>query len=257
MSKKAFKSQASSSKAVSNTFGAFSSDDNFTASSFGFRGVTSSPLSHVYEPPDLRSLSDQNIVVAFKNLQKKDSTTKSKAIEDIQTYVLSHNSSRDGVEEPVLEAWVCIFIEHKWIHNNTNGCSQIKVYPRNSIDNSRRVRQFAHMLQGQIAISCGKRIARYMPQLVGAWLAGIYDNDKSVSRATQETFKLVFPSEEKYKNVWRIFQADILRWCKGIIENETVHTLSDERTTSPDDAEIKYARTIGGAILMINNLIGR
>ena len=96
-----------------------------------------------------------------------------------------------------------------------------------------------------------------MPQLVGAWLAGIYDNDKSVSRATQESFKLVFPLEEKYKNVWRIFQADIFRWSREIIENETVHTLSDERTTSPDDATLKYTRTFGGALLVVKVLIGR
>ena len=95
-----------------------------------------------------------------------------------------------------------------------------------------------------------------MPQLVGAWLAGIYDNDKSVSRAAQESFKLVFPSEGKYKNVWRVYQSDIIQFSKNIVDKETTYSLSDERTTSPDDALSKYMRTLGAAITMIMSLIG-
>ena len=96
-----------------------------------------------------------------------------------------------------------------------------------------------------------------MPQLVGAWLAGLYDNDKSVSRAAQESFKLVFPSEEKYKTVWVVYQSEIVLFCKDIVEKETVNTLSDERTTSPDDAASKYSRTLAAVLTMISNLIGK
>ncbi|KAL9125815.1 MAG: hypothetical protein Q9217_005035 [Psora testacea] len=236
MSKKGFRSQASSSGAVAGTFGGFSDGAVFAASASGFGGGSSSPLSHVYEPPGLKGLSDPNVVVAFKNLQKRDGTTKSKALEDLQNYTQSLGSHQDGLEAAMLEAW-------------------IKVYPRISIDSSRRVRQLAHTLQGQIAALCGKRIARYMPQIVGAWLAGMYDNDKSVSRAAQESFKLVFPSEEKYQHVWQVYQADVVQFSRNVIEKETAQTLSDERTTSPDDAMSKYTRTLGTAIMMITNLI--
>lgn len=99
MSKKAYKSQASSARAASGAFGgAFGSDSNV------FGGVPSSSLSYVYEPPDLSGLSDLNVSVAFKNLQKKDSTTKSKALEELQNYTGA--LGKDGVEETVLEAWV-------------------------------------------------------------------------------------------------------------------------------------------------------
>lgn len=47
-------------------------------------------------------ISDPQLIVAFKNLSKKDSTTKAKGIEEIQGYV---TSSQD-VEEAVLETWV-------------------------------------------------------------------------------------------------------------------------------------------------------
>ena len=74
------------------------------ASAFG--AVPSSPLSYVYEPPDLSGFSDPNIGVAFKNLQKKDGTTKAKALEDLQNHVTSLGAETGGVEEAVLMAWV-------------------------------------------------------------------------------------------------------------------------------------------------------
>ena len=104
MSKKQLKSQASSSRAVSGAFAA--SDGSLrTFGGGGFGAVSSSPLSYIYEPPDLTSISEPNIVVAFKNAQKKDSTTKAKAFEDLLQYVEGHEKAA-GVEDGVLEAWV-------------------------------------------------------------------------------------------------------------------------------------------------------
>ena len=50
-------------------------------------------------------------MVALKNLQKKDSTTKSKALEDLQVYVLSLAVESGGVEEAILEPWVGLVVE--------------------------------------------------------------------------------------------------------------------------------------------------
>lgn len=62
-----------------------------------------SVLSYIQEPPDYAQITDANVVVAFKNLSKKDGTTKAKALEDLQAYV---NLSNVEVEDSVLEAWV-------------------------------------------------------------------------------------------------------------------------------------------------------
>ena len=113
MSKKSFKSQASSSRAVSGAFGqseVSSSIGNFGITST-FGAVPSSSLSYVYEPPDLSSVSDPSIVLALKNLQKKDSTTKSKALEELQVYVLSLAVESGGVEEAILEPWVGLVVK--------------------------------------------------------------------------------------------------------------------------------------------------
>ena len=130
------------------------------------------------------------------------------------------------------------------------------MYPRTSIDNFRRVRQLSHMVQGQIAQSYGKRIGKHMTSLVGPWTAGLFDNDKSVVRAANESFVKVFASEEKRKNVWRLYQSSIIEYHRDVVVEETAATLSDERTTSPDDASAKYARVVGSSILVVSSRLG-
>lgn len=75
----------------------------------GFGGFTtaSSSLSYVSEPPDLAAVSDANAVVSLKNLLKKDSTTRAKALDDLILHAQAHPYEKDGgVEDPVLDAWV-------------------------------------------------------------------------------------------------------------------------------------------------------
>ena len=96
-----------------------------------------------------------------------------------------------------------------------------------------------------------------MPKIVGPWLAGLYDNDKIVSRATQESLKQVFTTEDKMRNVWVVYQEAILEYSRDVIMKETIYTLSDERTTSPDDASAKYTRVVGAAILVVTHAISQ
>lgn len=96
-----------------------------------------------------------------------------------------------------------------------------------------------------------------MPQVASSWLAGLYDNDRSVTRSARESLKRVFTSEEKFKSLWRVYQSSIVGYAEDVVEKETVYTLSDERNTSPDDASAKYARVVGAAISMVATVIGK
>lgn len=100
MSKRQFKSQASSSRVdPSAGFGGFGTV---------FAGST---LSYLSEPPNISAITDANVVVAFKNLLKKDSTTKAKGLEDLRVFVQAHPYEQDGgVEQPILEAWVGLYV---------------------------------------------------------------------------------------------------------------------------------------------------
>ncbi|KAK4903385.1 hypothetical protein LTR27_000316 [Elasticomyces elasticus] len=223
--KKQFRSQASSGKAASG-FGAFSS------SAFG--STESSALSYIQEPPDYSAIDDVNLVVAFKNLSKKDSTTKAKALEDIQTYA---SQPDQDVEEGLLEAWV-------------------KLYPRLSIDSARRVRQLAQVCNGTICSRSGKRAAKHLPKIAGPWLAGSYDSDRAAAKAAQEALAQVFSSPEKISGLKKTFQSAILSYCRDALLHETVLTLSDERTVSPDDAATTYARVVATSLAVVTNILG-
>jgi hypothetical protein len=76
-------------------------------SAFGAFSTSVGCLSYIAEPPNFSAVSDANVVVSLKNLLKKDSTTKTRALEDLVKYALAHPfESNGGVEEPILDVWV-------------------------------------------------------------------------------------------------------------------------------------------------------
>ncbi|GAW24631.1 hypothetical protein ANO14919_142220 [Xylariales sp. No.14919] len=230
MSRKPGKARAASSKAV----------PGFGASSFGFGSFASAAsginLSYLAEPPDLSSVSDANVVVSLKNLQKKDATTKAKALEELLAYVQAHPYEQDGgVEEPILDAWV-------------------QTYPRASIDNSRRVRELSHALQFELMKSARKRMEKSVPKIVGPWLAGTFDRDRAVSRAATEGLSSFLTTPEKIAQFWKRCQQQILNYANDAI-NETAETLSDRRSTNADDADAKYFRVLAAGLALVLNLL--
>ena len=71
--------------------------------------ASGSALSYLCEAPDLSSINDPHVVVAFKNLSKRDSTTKTKALEDLRSHVRSRPfENGGGVEDSILAAWVSL-----------------------------------------------------------------------------------------------------------------------------------------------------
>lgn len=101
MSKRQFKAQASSSR-----IGGSAGFGGGFGSATGAFGGASSPLSYLAEQPDLSTISDANVVVSFKNLSKRDSTTKAKALDELQAYVSTESEQQHELEEGFLDAWV-------------------------------------------------------------------------------------------------------------------------------------------------------
>ncbi|KAF8537591.1 hypothetical protein BDD12DRAFT_744486 [Trichophaea hybrida] len=202
------------------------------AISGGFASSTTSVLSFIGEPPDLSPISDSSVVVLFKGLSKKEEITKAKALEGLIAAV----GAVESTEDAVLTAWV-------------------RLYPQLSIDVSARVRRLANSLQGEIGAKSGKRLARHMPKIVGPWLCGLFDSDRTSARETRESLLKVFKSEEKLNSIWKAYQNAILDFCKITVITESVYSLSDERWVVPDDAEAKFARVIATCYLAVAHLI--
>lgn len=117
MSKKNYKSQASSSRVIPSGSGPVSGfSGNSLVSGFGVSPPSS--LSYVYEPPELSLISDSNIQKAFKSLQKRDSVTKSKALEDLQAHLTALHDQGLSIQDSILEAWVRQLTISFWSDHN-------------------------------------------------------------------------------------------------------------------------------------------
>jgi hypothetical protein len=116
------------------------------------------------------------------------------------------------------------------------------------------VRELSHVLQFELLKSARKRMERYIPIIVGAWLSGTYDRDRPVARAANDGITSFLDTEEKVLAFWRRCQPEILKYAQEAIK-ETPQTLSDERNMSSDDVQAKYDRVIGASMSLVINLL--
>lgn len=101
----------------------------------------------------------------------------------------------------------------------------------------------------------GKRMAPHLSKVIGPWLCGLYDNDRSVARAAQDSLTAAFTTAEKRKALWKIYKDALVDHAQDAILVQTSKTLSDERTTTADDAEAKFVRVVGTAMYMFSQLV--
>jgi hypothetical protein len=203
---------------------------------FGGFKASSTTLSYLALPPDFSAIPHE-VVVPFKNLLKKDSTTKEKALQDILTYVQSRPPDAHPPEEPVIDAYV-------------------ELYPRLSIDDSARARELSHQVLFRLLSHAKKRIAKRLPDFVGPWLAGTFDRDKRVSKAASDALSSFLPTKEKEEAFWKAVQNRALGFASEAVR-ETPDTLSDERSTTKQDSEAKYYRVVGASLSLVLNLVRR
>ncbi|ODQ54733.1 hypothetical protein SAICODRAFT_5929 [Saitoella complicata NRRL Y-17804] len=201
------------------------------ASTFGSTPI--SPLSSAAPPPDLHGLPSA-LLVAFKSLSKQNETTKTRALEDILSWLQSATSN--DVDEVFLVAF--------------GG-----YYTRLATDVGRRVRVLAQTVLAAAAGLAGKRVAPLMPVLISTLLLSLHDPDRTVSRTALTTFTSVFPDPQKQTAVYRVYHRTILTFCIEVLLRETVNSMSDERYVTPEDAESKYGRVVMQAMGVVGVLL--
>lgn len=111
-------------------------------------------------------------------------------------------------------------------------------------------------MQYELMKSARKRMERHVPSIVGAWLAGLYDRDRIVSRAANDGLSSFLTTPEKVNGFWKKCQAQILEYATDTIK-ETQDTLSDERSTTKEDAEAKYYRVVTASLSLVLSLLQR
>jgi hypothetical protein len=111
--------------------------------------------------------------VALKKIAKRDSMTKNKALEELESLLFVPDSSiTNDVLELILPYWVCQY-------------AKLCVEPNN------RTRFLASSLNSKMVKKLRKRIAPLLKQLIIPWLASSLDNDMNIAKIALDAFEVI------------------------------------------------------------------
>ncbi|KAG8287470.1 hypothetical protein J6590_036335 [Homalodisca vitripennis] len=122
-------------------------------------------LSGISDELDFNIKEDFRLV--WKKMNKKDKTTKLKALEEFKK--LCQDTDVEALK-PVLPYWPRLF------------CVL-------STDEEQRVREAAHAAHKALVIKAGRNIAPYLKQLVGPWFTGQHDTYPPAASAAESAFQ--------------------------------------------------------------------
>ncbi|KAG5439588.1 hypothetical protein PCANB_002164 [Pneumocystis canis] len=190
-------------------------------------------LPFMIEPIEFSDLPP-NLIVIFKNISKKDTTTKLKALDDISTWIDENPGKLN--ESNFLNIWSYL-------------------YPRLTINADRQVRLSCHYVHYKIYNESGKRIVKFIKDIIGSWVASTFDNDHGVKKVAIEIFNTVFKTPEKRLAVKKIYHKYILNFNRNVVLKETPTTISDLRYISREASEIRYSKIIASILASIADII--
>lgn len=116
------------------------------------------------------------------------------------------------------------------------------------------MRELSHTLQLELMKSARRRMEKYVPKVVGAWLSGTYDKQHVVVRAARHGLSCFLNTPDKVTAFWRKCQLQILEFAISAVQ-ETQGSLSDERMTTEEDAKAKYFRVVAASLALVLGLL--
>ncbi|CAG8526817.1 12559_t:CDS:10, partial [Ambispora gerdemannii] len=180
---------------------------------------------------------DADLSFIMKKLAKRDTTTKLKALEDLEGYLRAKEAEGNNVTglEDAVEVWA-------------------NFYVRLAIDSDRRVRLATNTCHLLIVSKLKKRLAPNLKEIIGVWVTSFFDQSKDVARVAVESFQAAF-SAEKRNEVLLFGQAEILNYVSEILFQKTPETLKGSKFISQEEMEQKYARVVSSSYYAIAYLI--
>ncbi|KAK0182335.1 hypothetical protein PV327_000484 [Microctonus hyperodae] len=172
---------------------------------------------------------DSNYQLVLKKMNKKDATTKCKAL---QEFVNLCNTLPLSSVEAVLPFWP-------------------RLYHTLAGDIEHRVRESVQLAHAALVKRVGRNIAQYLKQLAGPWFTSQFDTYPLAASAATNSFQETFPSK-KYIDAIVHCQDEILSYISNNIIVQTPESMNTNKTNNltSDELEAKYQR------LLICNLQG-
>lgn len=149
---------------------------------------------------------DSNFQLVLKKMNKKDSTTKLKALQEFTE--LCKSSEIDAVKT-ILPFWP-------------------RLYCLLSTDVEHRVREAAHNAQRAVISKVKKSIAPYLKQIAGPWFTSQYDTYPPAASAATLAFQEAF-SPSKLNEAIAFCQEEILSYIYDNLIHHTPQTLSTSK----------------------------
>ncbi|KAN0018268.1 hypothetical protein ACTFIU_010882 [Dictyostelium citrinum] len=206
--------------------------------SAGFIGFSafSSNLTNATDPDYYQVEPEYKVLL--KKLQKKDSISRIKGLEE-----LNSKFQKINIDDPEFNISSISPLMNAWEF----------MYKRLVNDDDRNVRDLASQCLGSIGSRIGKHLGPHVKQLLGPWIVAICDqNDQSINNALL-SFQNIFP-EKKRKDVFKFGHDEALTYlCENL--QETPQTIGDSKSVSQEILQERYERCISNSLLAIEYLI--
>lgn len=159
--------------------------------------------------------------IILKKMNKKDATTKFKALQEFAT--LCQTAELSAVEG-MLPFWP-------------------RLYSVLAIDIDHKVREAAQIAHAAVVKRVGKGIAMYLKQVAGPWFTSQYDTYPPAASAATNSFNETFP-QKKIVDAIVHCQHEILSYICDNITIQTPQSLSIHKSLSTEEMEAKYQKVL-------------
>ncbi|KAK1131911.1 hypothetical protein K0M31_016058 [Melipona bicolor] len=167
---------------------------------------------------------DSNVQIILKKMNKKDSTTKYKAL---QEFAILCRDSEISIMEGILPFWP-------------------RLYCALAIDIEHRVREAAQLAHATVVKRVGKGIAMYLKQLAGVWFISQYDTYPPAASIATNSFNDTFP-QKKIIDAIVYCQHEILNYiCDNITAHSALSLLQKDFTA--EEIEAKHQRILTSSL---------
>jgi len=180
-----------------------------------------------------QEVHDPALVLAFKQLSKRDPVTRVKALDSIKEQFSQMDAAAAGA---VLQPWLL-------------------VYERTQLDNDRRVRErLYHAFAALLSRLPAKQLQPHLKATFPLWFLHMQDPCAEVARASTALFHSTFPTPAKRVQVLVYCHREYFAYCASLFAH-TPQTLSDQSVFTPEESQDKWERIIACAMASLADFI--
>lgn len=190
-----------------------------------FDGLPDQSLIHAVNSNDLK--------LCFKTLMKRDETTRERALNGLVQLV---------DQDPEIKNEVTMLL---WT----------QFYPKLVTCELKTIRALAHEVTCKFISLWGKKISKFLKDLIPLLMSGLYDPETYVVKAASQSITSVFNSVEKIEALWEKFIPEHCKLIHEVLLIESKDTISDEKFVSKTESNAKYTRLVTTCTFIMVHLL--